>query len=119
MPLMTAAPVIRAVQAIKRLPHAPRSAALGRKVPAQRQDIKGRRQQICGYCDQLFDQSSRYRNLSRAIVMKERGDLDEHRPIMEAVIARDADRAVALMTRHVTETTKILLDRWSDIAAGA
>lgn len=74
---------------------------------------------ICGYCDQLFDQSSRYRNLSRAIVMKERGDLDEHRPIMEAVIARDADRAVALMTRHVTETTKILLDRWSDIAAGA
>ena len=51
--------------------------------------------------------------------MKERGDLDEHRPIMEAVIARDADRAVALMTRHVTETTKILLDRWSDIAAGA
>ncbi|MGN6462654.1 MAG: hypothetical protein ACTHLY_15795 [Pseudolabrys sp.] len=42
------------------------------------------------YCDQLFDQSSRYRNLPRAIIMKQRGDLDEHRPIMEAVIGCDA-----------------------------
>ncbi len=67
------------------------------------------------YCDQLFDQSERYRNLSRSIVKALRGDNDEHRAIMDAVLARQEDRSVALMNSHVLRTTDILLENWSDI----
>jgi GntR family carbon starvation induced transcriptional regulator len=70
---------------------------------------------IKGYCEQLFDQADRYRNLSRSIIMRNRGVIDEHRPIMEEAMARNADRAVALLTRHVTRTTEILLEHWGEI----
>ncbi len=70
---------------------------------------------IRGYCEQLFDQSQRYRNLSRSIVRRLRGDDDEHRAIMDATIARNADRAVSLMTEHVTRTADILLAQWDEI----
>jgi DNA-binding GntR family transcriptional regulator len=68
------------------------------------------------YCDQLFDQSERYRNLSRSIVKALRGDNEEHRAIMDAIIARDEDGSVALMTTHVKRTTDILLTNWDEIA---
>jgi GntR family carbon starvation induced transcriptional regulator len=68
------------------------------------------------YCEQLFDQADRYRNLSRSIVMRNRGDIDEHRPLMEVAIARETDRAVQLLTQHMTRTTDILLDNWDDIS---
>lgn len=68
------------------------------------------------FCEQLFDQADRYRNLSRAIVMRSRGDIGEHRPVMEAAIARQADRAVELLTSHVVDTTDILLEHWDEIS---
>ncbi len=71
---------------------------------------------IKGFCEQLFDQSDRYRNLSRMIIMQNRADIDEHREILEAVMARDVERAVQSLTRHVTETTDILLEHWDEIA---
>lgn len=74
---------------------------------------------IRGYCEQLFDQSDRYRNLSRLIIMRQRGDIDEHRAIMEAAIARDAERAVLTLTQHVTQTTDILLRHWDEFADAA
>jgi DNA-binding GntR family transcriptional regulator len=58
----------------------------------------------------LFDQSERYRRLS-VPMQNSRRDLDtEHRKIMEATLARDAERACALLTAHLARTTKILLD---------
>jgi DNA-binding GntR family transcriptional regulator len=39
----------------------------------------------------------------------------EHRAILEATIARDADRAVAELTRHIERTTEVLLNvAWLD-----
>lgn len=83
---------------------------------------------IRGYCEQLFDQAERYRNLAKLAVIRAseragknrrlpegrigaraRGDTDEHRPIMEAAIARDVELTVTLLTEHVRTTADILL----------
>ncbi|SCK15416.1 DNA-binding transcriptional regulator, GntR family [Variovorax sp. HW608] len=58
---------------------------------------------------QLFQQSQRYRRLSVSLAKTKRNVDKEHRELMEAVLARDADRAVALMRDHLQLTTKILL----------
>jgi DNA-binding GntR family transcriptional regulator len=70
---------------------------------------------IKGYCEQLFDQADRYRNLSRSIVLRDRSDIDEHQPIMERTLAKETEEAVRLLTEHVATTTQILIDHWSDI----
>jgi DNA-binding GntR family transcriptional regulator len=56
----------------------------------------------------LFEQSERYRALSAARRTKPRKKSDEHRKLMEAVLARDADKAEALMIRHMTLTSDFL-----------
>jgi DNA-binding GntR family transcriptional regulator len=62
---------------------------------------------LTGYCEQLFDLADRYRNLSRSPAMRRERQADEHRPIMEATIARDADAAVDLLTRHLLRTAEL------------
>ena len=59
--------------------------------------------------DQLYQQSERYRRLSVPLATSERDLAAEHGAIVEALIARDADRAVALMTSHIEATSRILL----------
>jgi DNA-binding GntR family transcriptional regulator len=58
---------------------------------------------------QLYDQSERYRRLSVSLARQARKIGDEHQAIMDATLGRDADKAVALVTAHMTETTNILL----------
>lgn len=58
----------------------------------------------------LYSQAERYRRLSATL---DRGDRDlgaEHRAIMDAALARDADGAVQALQRHLLATTSILLD---------
>lgn len=61
-------------------------------------------------CSQLYDHATRYRQLSNiATYMKgayPRGS--EHKQISEAVLARDADRAVALLCAHYQRTAALL-----------
>ncbi|HVT51884.1 MAG TPA: FCD domain-containing protein [Dongiaceae bacterium] len=59
---------------------------------------------------QLYDQSERYRRLSVSVAPKKRNIGDEHQKIMDAVLARDADKAVKLLAQHLGATTAILLD---------
>lgn len=60
----------------------------------------------------LFDQAERFR-LVRATKagasLQSRDPSDEHRDIIEAVLARDADRAVKALDNHYRETTKQVL----------
>jgi DNA-binding GntR family transcriptional regulator len=60
--------------------------------------------------DILFAQSARYIALSVPLARQDRDRNQEHRELMEAVISRNADRAVELMTAHLNLTTRILLD---------
>ena len=57
----------------------------------------------------LHEHTERYRQLARKHNDEQR-DIDaEHRALMEAALARDADRAAELMSEHVYETARILL----------
>ncbi|MFM0043045.1 MULTISPECIES: GntR family transcriptional regulator [Paraburkholderia] len=57
----------------------------------------------------LFRQNARYRNLSVSLTASDR-DLDaEHKALMEAMLARDAGKAVKLMTTHIELTTDAVL----------
>ncbi|MFM2442836.1 MAG: hypothetical protein RJB09_22 [Pseudomonadota bacterium] len=56
---------------------------------------------------QLFDLSSRYRNLTRSI--SSRDDLEEHRALMDACLARDVARARLLIADHFELTGNLVL----------
>jgi DNA-binding GntR family transcriptional regulator len=66
---------------------------------------------------QLYDQSERYRRLSVSLARQTRRIGDEHQAILDAALGRDAEKAVALVTAHMTETTNILLTAKIDPAA--
>lgn len=57
----------------------------------------------------LFAQSERYRRLTLPLERHDRDRNREHRQLMEAVLAKDAERAATLMKAHVEKTTHILL----------
>ena len=61
--------------------------------------------------DMLYSQSERYRRLSFPLAAAKRDLNREHGAIKDAALARDAERAVALMSEHLELTTRILLDR--------
>ena len=56
------------------------------------------------FCDQLYDQNIRYRQLSGATAYPKRNITDEHSLICEAVLARDTDRAAELLIGHYQNT---------------
>lgn len=58
----------------------------------------------------LFDQWDRYRRLSIKYAKHDRDFMREHRELMEAAIERDAEAAAYLMNRHITMSTRHLLE---------
>ena len=61
---------------------------------------------LIGYCEQLFDMADRYRYMSRTSVSRRTRGPDEHRLIMEATVARNADLAVSLLIEHFRKTAE-------------
>ena len=59
--------------------------------------------------DILYAQSERYRRLSVPAARADRNIEAEHREIMQAVLNRDADKAVSLMQKHLMFTASLLL----------
>lgn len=60
-------------------------------------------------CDQLATQMQRYRYLA-VDTQPHRDAPVEHKAIVQAVLSRDADRAVAVLDQHFAETARILRD---------
>ena len=61
-------------------------------------------------CSTLYDQTERYRNLSGRVPANRGHDvLKEHRQLMDAALARNADRACELIARHFQSITNIIL----------
>ena len=58
----------------------------------------------------LFDCARRYQHLSTQSAAQPRDVEGEHRAIMDAVLARDADLAVKLHDAHITRTVDIVAD---------
>jgi DNA-binding GntR family transcriptional regulator len=65
----------------------------------------------------LFAQSARYVALSVPLARRDRDRNQEHRQLMDAVIGRDAERAIELMTGHLNLTTRILLEALTESTA--
>jgi GntR family carbon starvation induced transcriptional regulator len=67
------------------------------------------------YCEHLFDSSERYRHVGRKAGIKGENRDAEHRALMEAAVARDAERAAQLIKAHFEHTAelvrKVLHDR--------
>ncbi|WP_142850251.1 FCD domain-containing protein [Telmatospirillum sp. J64-1] len=60
----------------------------------------------------FFDLNTRYRRLTMAkLQLPHRDHLDEHRKMMEAALARDADTACALISAHMSKTSFLLLEK--------
>ncbi len=60
------------------------------------------------FCDQLYDQNVRYRQLSGSKAYPARAVAEEHSAICDAVLERNADLAVALLMKHYNRTGKFL-----------
>ena len=58
---------------------------------------------------QLYDQSERYRRLSVSLAPRRRNIGGEHQKILDAALARDADKAVRLLAAHLDATTAIII----------
>lgn len=60
------------------------------------------------YCEHLFDSSERYRHVGRKAGVKGESRDTEHRALMEAVVARDADAAGKLIKAHFERTAELV-----------
>ena len=58
---------------------------------------------------QLYEQSERYRILS-AYIKTERNVVDEHQQIVDLALARDTDKLIETMTRHLRRTTDLIVE---------
>lgn len=65
---------------------------------------------LLGFCEQLADQHHRYRRLSAPRAFHKRGVKSEHQQLLDAALAGDADKAVALLRAHFQRTAKVILD---------
>jgi DNA-binding GntR family transcriptional regulator len=68
---------------------------------------------VCG----LFDSSERYRRYSASHRKGERGKHDEHEKILRIVLSRNAEAAVALLSRHISATQSTVTRALSVIAS--
>jgi len=59
--------------------------------------------------DSLYLQGDRYRRLYHSYAAKKRDHLGEHRSLMEAALARDADAAIHLLHEHLETTVRDVL----------
>lgn len=59
----------------------------------------------------LYAQSERYRYLTVPLARTERNVNQEHADLAKAVLARDADSAVALLSGHLSATARVLIER--------
>lgn len=65
--------------------------------------------QTMAFRAQLYDLSDRYRRLSVQSGLSGRDFDAEHQRIMDAALARDADKAVAFTVEHFIETSRVIL----------
>jgi DNA-binding GntR family transcriptional regulator len=61
-------------------------------------------------CDQFYDRAVRYRSLSIARSFARRDVVTEHRELADAVLDRNADKAVPLIYAHYQRTVTLLTD---------
>lgn len=59
---------------------------------------------LLGFCEQLYDQAYRYRQLAARKAYRRRNELDEHRALFDAVMDGRLEDAIRLMSEHYRRT---------------
>lgn len=62
---------------------------------------------LLGFCEQMYDQAYRYRQLAARKAYKQRNELDEHRAIFDAVLGTRLEDAKRLIAEHYRRTAGI------------
>lgn len=62
---------------------------------------------LLGFCEQLYDQAYRYRQLAARKAYKRRNELDEHRAIFDAVMNAQLEEVQRLIAEHYRRTAGI------------
>jgi DNA-binding GntR family transcriptional regulator len=65
---------------------------------------------LIDFCAELHQRSFRYRNLAEVVEYRDRHELEEHDELQQAVLSRDADKAVEILKKHYTVTSEILVE---------
>ena len=65
---------------------------------------------LIDFCSELHQRSFRYRNLAEVVEYRDRHELEEHEELQQAVLNRDAEKAVDLLRKHYTVTSDILAE---------
>ena len=73
---------------------------------------------LIGYCDQLNDQTLRYRQIAANVDDPRRNEVEEHREIMEATVTRNAAAAVKLLIQHFEDTNELIRKHVPDMRDG-
>lgn len=63
---------------------------------------------LLGFCEQMYDQAYRYRQLAAKTAYKRRNELDEHKAVFDAVIGSRLEEAQALIAEHYQRTAGIV-----------
>lgn len=63
---------------------------------------------LMGFCEQLYDQAYRYRQLAARTAHGHRNELDEHRDIFDAVMAHRLEEGQRLLAEHYERTATLL-----------
>jgi DNA-binding GntR family transcriptional regulator len=71
---------------------------------------------LISFCQILAERAFRYRHLLLEAVDRTRDHRSEHEAIMQAALARDRTRAVALLQAHYTRTAQTLLAHCKELA---
>jgi DNA-binding GntR family transcriptional regulator len=65
---------------------------------------------LLGFCEQLYDQAYRYRQLSARKAYKRRNELDEHKALFDAAMANRLEDARQMMAAHYEHTARIFTE---------
>ena len=65
---------------------------------------------LMGFCAELQQRTFRYRNLAEVVEYRDRHELEEHEVLQQAVLNREADKAIELLKKHYTVTSEILVE---------
>lgn len=63
---------------------------------------------LLDFCQQMHEQTLRYRSLVEVVEYRDVHECSEHRSIQEAVLDRDAERAISMLHEHYSVTLKII-----------
>ena len=66
---------------------------------------------LLGFCEQLYDQAYRYRQLAATHAYPRRHERDEHQAMLDAILGNELERTLSLLTAHYDRTAQLVLEQ--------